>query len=128
VPRKAKNRPTDAELAILTVLWEIGPSTVREVHSRLTGDVGYTTALKLMQIMTEKGLVTRDESRRAHIYSAAATPEQTRGNLIEDLADRAFAGSADKLVMHALASKGASAEDIAEVRALLDRLAAEEEE
>ena len=97
MPRKSSGRPTDAELAILTVLWERGASTVREVHDRLDGDVGYTTALKLMQIMTEKGLVERDETQRAHIYSAACSPEQTRGGLIDDLVSRAFDGSASPL-------------------------------
>lgn len=125
--RKSTNRPTDAELAILTVLWKNGPSTVREVHDVLPGDVAYTTALKLMQIMTDKGLVTRNESQRAHVYSAASSSEHTRGHLIEDLATRAFAGSASKLVMHALSAKGASPEDIARMRTLLDRLDEEEQ-
>ena len=128
MPRKSSNRPTDAELAILAVLWERGPSTVRDVHTALAGDVGYTTVLKLMQIMSEKGLVTRDMAQRAHVYSAAASPEQTRGSLIDDLVARAFDGSASKLVMQALESRGASQKEIAQVRQMLDRLAEEEGE
>src|SRR5689334_19153581 len=85
-------RPTDAELAILRVLWDRGPSTVRAVHEALTDarETGYTTSLKLMQIMAEKGLVTRDESSRTHIYSARLTQDQTQRQLIADLVDRAF--------------------------------------
>jgi predicted transcriptional regulator len=117
-------RPTDAELAILRVLWRRGPCTVREVQVELTQaqPTGYTTALKLLQIMTEKGLVERDESRRTHVYRASRPEEQTQRQLVGDLLERAFGGSAEKLVMQALASKPASAEELAAIRALLDQL------
>ncbi|HYO51700.1 BlaI/MecI/CopY family transcriptional regulator [Archangium sp.] len=122
-------RPTDAELGILRVLWERGPSTVREVHEALNKDeegTGYTTVLKLMQIMTEKGLVKRDESQRAHVYSARATQQKTQRQLVTDLLDRAFGGSPARLAMQALSTKKASAEELAELRKLLDTLEGEE--
>jgi predicted transcriptional regulator len=117
-------RPTDAELAILGVLWQLGPCTVRQVQEALGRDrpTGYTTALKLLQIMTDKGLVVRDESRRTHVYRAAASEEQTQRQLLRDLIRRAFGGSARKLVMHALADEEASAAELAEIRRLLDQL------
>ena len=104
-------RPTDAELAILRVLWERGPSTVRQVHESMSRErpAAYTTALKMLQIMTEKGLVRRDESDRSHIYHARLTEEQTQRQLVRDLLDRAFGGSASKMVMQALATRRASA-------------------
>jgi predicted transcriptional regulator len=115
-------RPTDAELAILNVLWRRGPSTVREVHAAQdkTKGTGYTTILKLMQIMTEKGLVRRDERQRAHVYSARLAEEQTQRQLVGDLLTRAFNGSAAKLVMHALATKKSSDAELAQIRQLLD--------
>ena len=115
-------RPTDAELAILRVLWDRGPSTVRQVHEVLARErpAGYTTALKLLQIMTEKGLVRRDESGRTHVYHAKSSEEQTQRQLIRDLLDRAFGGSSSRLVMQALAARRASAEEIVEIRRLLD--------
>lgn len=114
-------RPTDAELAILRVLWERGASTVRQVHDVLSRErpTAYTTALKLLQIMTEKGLVRRDETDRTHVYHARLTEEQTQRQLVRDLLDRAFAGSASKLVMQALAAKRASPEELGEIRRLL---------
>jgi len=114
-------RPTDAELAILRVLWERGASTVRQVHDVLSRErpAAYTTALKLLQIMTEKGLVSRDETDRTHVYHARLTEEQTQRQLIRDLLDRAFAGSASKLVMQALAARRASPEELGEIRRLL---------
>lgn len=117
-------RPTDAELAILRVLWRHGPSTVRQVHEELSGGppTVYTTVLKLLQIMTEKGLVTRDESQRAHVYAARLPQEETQGQLVGDLLDRAFGGSASRLVMRALASRPASAEELSEIRKMLDEL------
>lgn len=117
-------KPTEAELAILRVLWERGPSTVREVTEHLQDErgTGYTTALKLMQIMTEKGLVARDESSRTHIYEAVATAETTQRQLVSDLLERAFGGSAQQLVMQALSSKRASKAELAEIRSLLDEL------
>jgi predicted transcriptional regulator len=113
---------TDAELAILRILWERGPSTVRQVHEALSAErpSGYTTALKLLQIMTEKGLVRRDDSDRTHVYTARLTEAQTQRQLVVDLLDRAFGGSAMKLVLQALSSRKASAEDLAQIRALLD--------
>ena len=114
-------RPTDAELAILRVLWDRGASTVRQVHDVLSRErpTAYTTALKLLQIMTEKGLVRRDETDRTHVYQARLTEEQTQRQLVRDLLDRAFAGSASKLVMQALAARRASPEELGEIRRLL---------
>jgi BlaI family transcriptional regulator, penicillinase repressor len=115
-------RPTDAELAILRVLWERGPSTVRQVHDVLSRErpAAYTTALKLLQIMTEKGLVRRDESDRTHVYQARHTEEHTQRQLVRDLVDRAFGGSASKLVMQALAGRRASPEELGEIRKLIE--------
>jgi predicted transcriptional regulator len=114
-------RPTDGELAILRVLWARGPSTVRQVHDVLSRDrpTAYTTALKLLQIMTEKGLVRRDDSDRSHVYHARLTEEQTQRQLVRDLMDRAFGGSAAKLVVQALAGR-ASAEELSEIRKLIE--------
>jgi len=125
---KAKPRPTDAELAILNVLWTHGPLTVRKVLDELsaTREVGYTTVLKFLQIMTEKGLVTRDESQRSHIYHVVQQQEEVQGNLVGDLISRAFGGSSPRLVMQALAAKKASPEDLAEIRAMLDELEGDE--
>lgn len=127
MPRKPSNRPTDAELSILRVLWDRGPSTVKDVHHELSDNniVGYTTVLKTLQIMTEKGLVTRDESERAHVYTAASSEEQTQQHLLKDLLERAYEGSASKLVMQALSTKRATAEEIAEIRRLLDEISGE---
>jgi predicted transcriptional regulator len=115
-------RPTAAELEILGVLWRRGPSTVRQVHDVLgrTKRTGYTTVLKLMQIMAEKGLVRRNEDQRAHLYEARVPQEQTQKQLVGDLVDRAFGGSARNLLMQALSARRASAEDLAEIRKLLD--------
>jgi predicted transcriptional regulator len=115
-------RPTEAELEILGILWERGPSTVRDVHAAMsrTKETGYTTVLKLLQIMTEKGLVRRNEEARAHVYEPAEPAESTRRRLAGDLLDRAFAGSAAELMMGALAAKPASAEELAAIRRLLD--------
>jgi predicted transcriptional regulator len=117
-------RPTDAELAILRVLWNCGSSTVRDVHEVLshTRKTGYTTTLKLMQIMTEKGLVTRDASRRTHVYQAKASQNCTQQQLINSLLERAFEGSAKRLIMQALSTKTTSAEELLEIRQLLDSL------
>ena len=119
---KERRKPTDAELAILRVLWERGPSTVRQVHELLPRDrpAAYTTALKLLQIMTEKGLVDRDERERTHVYRARLSEEQTQRQLVRDLLDRAFGGSASKLVMQALATKRASAGELREIRKAID--------
>ncbi len=115
-------RPTDAELEILCVLWQRGPATVRDVFAAVskTKPIGYTTVLKLMQIMADKGLVERDEEQRAHVYSARLPQEQTQQQMVRDLLRRAFDDSASQLVMQALASKKASPEELAEIRQLLD--------
>lgn len=120
--------PTDAELAILGVLWRRGPSTVREVHDALspTQGTGYTTVLKLMQLMAQKGLVLRDETERSHVYRAASAEAQTQRRLVGELMDKAFAGSAAQLVLRALSVKRASKGELEEIRHLLDELAAKE--
>jgi BlaI family transcriptional regulator, penicillinase repressor len=119
--------PTPGELAILRVLWERGPSSVREVHEALgeVHAVGYTTALKLLQIMLEKGMVERDESVRAHVYRARFPAATTERQLVADLRERAFGGSTAKLLMRALSDAPASAEELDEIRALLQRFEAE---
>lgn len=120
--RSATPRPTDAELAILRVLWELGSATVRQVHDVLLRErpTAYTTALKLLQIMTEKGLVRRNETDRTHVYHARLTEEQTQRQLVRDLLDRAFGGSASKLVMQALAARRATPEELTEIRRLIE--------
>ena len=114
-------RPTDAERAILRVLWDRGPSTVRHVHEALAGsrETGYTTTLKLMQIMAEKGLVTRDESSRTHVYDARVSRDVTQRQLVSDLLDRAFGGSAAALVLQALSAQPASSRELAEIQRLI---------
>jgi predicted transcriptional regulator len=117
--------PTTAELAILQVLWDRGPSTVREVHDALYSrdGAGYTTALKLLQVMHGKGLVARDDSERAHVYRPLASRENTQKRFLSDLTQRLFGGSASQLVLHALGEDPpASAEELAEIRSLLARL------
>ncbi len=120
MPPLETNRPTDAELKILTALWEHGPSTVRQVHEYLKKATGYTSVLKLLQIMTDKGLVVRDESKRSHVYAAKQRQGLMQKRLVKDLVDRAFAGAADKLVMQALSSKRMSPEELNGIRSLLD--------
>jgi BlaI family transcriptional regulator, penicillinase repressor len=122
-------RPTDAELAILRILWDRGPSTVRQVHDILGRDrqAAYTTALKLLQIMTEKGLVERDERDRTHIYRPRLSEETTQRQLVRDLVDRAFGGSSSKLVMQALATERASAEELRDIRKAIDEARGEKE-
>ena len=114
-----RRKPTDAELAILRVLWTRGPSTVRQVAEAMDREAGYTTVLKLLQIMTEKRLVVRDESARTHVYQAAYTQDQTERQLVTDLLDRVFDGSAAKLVLQALASNTASPEELDEIKKLI---------
>jgi len=120
---KSRPRPTDAELAILRVLWTQGPSTVRQVHEALAEarDTGYTTTLKLMQIMAEKGLVNRDESERTHVYTARASQGSTQRQLVSDLVDRAFGGSAAALVLQALSAHSASPEELQEIQRLIEQ-------
>ena len=115
-------QPTPAELAILNILWRRGPGTVREVHEALASTVGYTTVLKLLQIMTTKGLVTRSESGRTHIYAAAMTEESTQRRMVTDLVDRAFGGSALRLVVQALSTKPATPEELEEIKRLLNEM------
>ncbi|WP_010587487.1 BlaI/MecI/CopY family transcriptional regulator [Schlesneria paludicola] len=121
---KPQESPTESELEILRVLWANGPSTVRDVHTVLSKSrtVGYTGILKLMQIMADKGLVTRDESERSHVYSTSIREEQTQRRLVKDLLTSAFHGSADKLVMQALAAKKVTPEELSEIRRMLDEL------
>jgi BlaI family transcriptional regulator, penicillinase repressor len=124
MPRMATRpgrKPTDTELAILRVLWARGPSTVREVAREMGREGAYTTILKLLQIMTDKQLVRRDESLRTHVYEAAWTEGQTKRQLVADLLERVFDGSASKLVMQALAAKKTSRKELAEIRKLLDQ-------
>lgn len=123
MPTSGPPRPTDAELGILRVLWQRGPSTVREVQEALNQDkpTGYTTVLKTLQIMTEKGLVRRDEQQRAHVYEAEFAQHQTQRQLVSDLLNRVFDGSASNLLMHALATKkSASQEELSQIRDILD--------
>ncbi len=116
-------RPTDAELAILRVLWDRGPSTVRQVFEVLSAerDLGYTTVLKMLQIMDEKGLVRRDGSERVHVFSARQSRGETQRHLVGDLLDKAFGGSATSLVMQALAARRTSREELEEIRRLIDQ-------
>jgi BlaI family penicillinase repressor len=115
-------RPTDSELEILTALWSLGPSTVRDIHNAIEGrkPTQYTTVLKLLQIMAEKGLVRRDEKQRAHVYEAAQPKEATQRQLADDLLTRAFNGSAQSLMMGALAAGKTSKKELSELRKLLD--------
>ena len=114
-------RPTDAELSILRLLWRLGRATVREVHAELeeVSPAGYTTVLKLLQIMTEKGLVHRDESERAHVYAATLSAEETQAQLLRHLLDRAFDGSASLLVQRALSAAPATPEELGQIRRLI---------
>jgi predicted transcriptional regulator len=122
--KTALPRPTDSELAILRVLWRLGPATVRAVHDELSRAqaTGYTTVLKMLQIMTEKGLVTRDESDRSHVYKPACGERTVQRQLVRHLLERAFGGSAQQLVLQALAAKRSSPQELAEIRKLLDEL------
>lgn len=130
MPAKFRSRelpkPTDGELALLRVLWRRGPSTVRQVLEELNRDQpeesGYTTVLKLLQIMTEKGLVLRNETERSHVYEAARAEEETQQQLVRHLLDRAFGGAAHKLVLQALSATPAGSQELAEIRTLLDRI------
>ena len=115
-------KPTNAELAILNVLWEYGPSTVREVYEKLSQDSGYTTVLKFMQIMHGKGLVKRDSSSKAHIYEPVITEAEAEQEIVKDLLDGPFKGSAKRLVLSALSMKTSTPEELAEIRRLLDQL------
>ena len=124
--RPASSRPTDAELAVLRVLWDRGPSTVRDVHKQVRAGratrhaAGYTSTLKIMQIMLDKKLVARDESGRSHVYRAAVPREHTQRQMVGDLLERVFGGSARALVLQALSAKRAGPQELAEIRKLLD--------
>ncbi len=121
----APGQPTDAELAILRVLWEREPCTVRDVHAALAAggkEVAYTTVLKMFQVMTEKHLVLRDDRSRAHLYRAAMPRPKAQKQLVDDFVERAFGGAAAELVLHALAGRKASPEELTEIRRLLDRM------
>jgi predicted transcriptional regulator len=115
-------RPTDAELAVLRVLWAHGPSTVREVHDRMAGarQVGYTTTLKTLQVMTEKGLTLREDHRGQHVYRPSQAEDAMQRHLVADFIDRAFGGATSKLIVQALASRPASADDLREIRKVLN--------
>ena len=119
-------RPTDTELSILRVLWQHGPGSVRETLKRFNeaqgAEAGYTTILKMLQIMTDKGLVERDDSQRPQVYRARLPQEQTQRQLVDDLLERAFGGSAKELVMQALASKETPEAELAQIEMLLDKL------
>ena len=117
---KEPRKPTDAELAILRVLWSRGPSTVRQVAAALDRESAYTTILKLLQVMADKQLVRRDESERSHVYEAAFSEHETQQHLVADLLDRAFGGSASRLVLHALSHATASPEELEEIRRLVE--------
>jgi BlaI family penicillinase repressor len=115
-------RPTDAELELLRVLWSLGPSTVREIHEALPKQTGYTTTLKILQKMAEKRLVTRDESQKSHVYSAACEAESTQRQLVRHLLGAAFGDSPGKLVMQALSEQRATPEELTEIKRLLANL------
>lgn len=121
-------KPTDSELAILQILWENGESSVREVNDQLNDqntsskEIGYTTTLKLMQIMLDKNLVSRNTDSRTHIYSAAISESETQGKLLDQFVDATFRGSAMKLVMQALGNHKASSEELDEIKALIDKI------
>jgi BlaI family transcriptional regulator, penicillinase repressor len=123
MPTTELPRPTEAELEILRVLWDRGPSTVRDVHTEITREraTAYTTVLKLLQIMTEKGLVTRDDTDRSHVYSPRVAEQVTQRQLVTDLLARAFKGSTASLVMQALDASRATPDELAEIRRLIDR-------
>lgn len=122
--KKKLPRPTEAELAILRVLWELGQGSVRQVQERLEAErgTGYTTTLKLMQIMLEKGLLQRDDSAHAHVYEAAVTRSKTQRQMVGELLDQVFEGSAQQLVMQALSVRKSTHAELAEIRNLLDEL------
>ena len=120
-PKPTPPRPTEAELELLRVLWDRGPLTVRDIHEALEdNDTGYTTTLKILQKMTDKGLVRRDESQRSHVYHPAIAAEKTQRLLVRDLLQRAFGGSPGRMVVQALSEKKATPEGLAEIRRLLD--------
>jgi len=131
MPRKStrsspRQRPTDAEVGILRVLWKRGPSTVREVlddvNARRAEPLAYTTVLRFLQIMTEKGHVVREDGERGHIYAPSRSAERTKDQFIRDLLDRVFGGSVQELVLQALGTRKISRTELREIRKLLDEL------
>jgi predicted transcriptional regulator len=122
--RKALSRPTDVELAILRVLWDRGPRAVRDVHNALREqrETGYSTTLKMMQVMFDKGLLRRDESRRPQVYAPAIPEAQTQKQIVDEVVEKVFGGSARKLVMRAVQSENVTSEELAEIRKLLKQL------
>jgi BlaI family penicillinase repressor len=125
--KKSLPKPTEAELELLRVLWNRGPSTVREIHDSLGEEkkTGYTTTLKILQLMAEKGLVKRDASRKSHVYRAVAEAEPIQRQLVRDLLRRAFGGSPGKLVVQALSEEAVSADELIEIRQALEKLEAQ---
>ena len=122
--RRPSSKPTEVELQILGVLWERGPCTVREVHSALEDDrgTGYSTTLKMMQVMTDKGLLLKDDGQRPQVYRPAISREQAQTQFVDDLIQRVFGGAADKLVLHAINSRHVSSEDLVQIRKLIKKL------
>ena len=122
--RRPSSNPTEVELQILRVLWERGPSSVREVHLALEDDrdTGYSTTLKMMQVMTEKGLLLKDDSRRPQVYRPAISQEQAQTQFVDDMIQRVFGGAADKLILRAVSSRHLSREDLEQIRKLLKKL------
>ncbi len=124
MPRQPSSQPTEVELQILRILWELGPSPVRDIHQRLEAEKGtnYSTTVKMLSVMLDKGMVRRDEAKRPHVYRAAMTQERTQKRMLDDLLSKVYGGSARNLVMHALSSKKATPGEIDEIRQLLDEM------
>lgn len=129
MPRPVSSRPTDVELHILRILWELGPSTVREIHNRLSEskDTGYSTTVKMLSVMLEKELVRRDDSVRPQVYRAASSQQSTQKRMLSEMIHKVYDGSAKSLVMHALSSTKTSPQELEEIRQLLDQLGKNEE-
>ena len=124
MPRHKASGPTEKELSILVILWKNGPSTVRQVNEEMNKQqkTGYTTTLKLMQIMTEKGVVVRDDSKFQHIYRPAVSEEKTQKQVVGHLLEKVFSGSAEKLVLRALSARKVSATELVKIRKMLDKM------
>ena len=124
MPRPASDQPTEVELQILNVLWDHGPSTVREIHNQLSQhkDTNYSTTVKMLSVMLDKGLVVRDENSRPQVYRTAATRQKTQKRMLGELLDKVYDGSSKTLMLHALSSKKASADELAEIRRMLDEM------
>jgi BlaI family penicillinase repressor len=124
MPRKPSIQPNDVELAILRALWDRGPSTVRDIHEALqhSRDTGYTSTAKMMQVMCDKGLLTRDDTKRPQLYSPAVPEEQTQKQIVRHLIQKVFGGSARKLVLRAVESQQLPADEVAEIRKLLKKM------